>query len=260
MSGATPHPRQARQAGEPPLVQTVGLKKTFGGLEAVRSVDFSLDRGEIRAIIGPNGAGKTTLVGMISGRIGPTGGVVLFDGRDITRVPSHARAAMGIVCTFQVTSIYRNLTVFENVALAAQRRLARGALAGLSLNQETLAGRVDAALEHVGLRDSRGLTAGSLPHGHQRLLEVAMALALEPAVLILDEPTQGLSPEEITGLTALIRTISRSATILLIEHNMRVVLELSRRITVMDRGTIIAEGTPREIEADSEVQRVYLGG
>lgn len=257
MSGVnhTPQP-----AGEPPLVHTVGLKKSFGGLEAVRWVDFSLDRGEIRAIIGPNGAGKTTLVGMISGRIGPTAGTVLFGGRDITRVPAHDRAAMGIVYTFQTTSIYRNLTVFENVALAAQRRLARGVLSGLSMNQATLAGRVDAALAHVGLRESHGLTAGSLPHGHQRLLEVAMALALEPTVLIMDEPTQGLSPEEITGVTALIRTISRSATILLIEHNMRVVLELSRRITVMDRGTIIAEGTPREIEADSEVQRVYLGG
>jgi branched-chain amino acid transport system ATP-binding protein len=243
-----------------PLIQAVGLTKRFGGLEAVRSVDFSLDRGEIRAIIGPNGAGKTTLVGMISGRIGPTAGAVLFGGRDITRVPAYDRAAMGIGYTFQITSIYPQLTVFENVALAAQRRLARGALSGLSMNQATLTGRVDAALMHVGLQEAHGLTAGSLPHGHQRLLEVAMALALEPTVLIMDEPSQGLSPEEITGLTALIRTISRSATILLIEHNMRVVLDLSRRITVMDRGTIIAEGTPQEIEADSEVQRVYLGG
>jgi branched-chain amino acid transport system ATP-binding protein len=257
VSGAAPTPPPA---GEPPLIHTVGLTKTFGGLEAVRSVDFSLGRGEIRAIIGPNGAGKTTLVGMISGRISPTAGTVLFEGRDITRMPAHDRAVMGIAYTFQTTSIYPRLTVFENVALAAQRRMARGVRSRLAMDQATLAGRVDAALTHVGLRESHSLTAGSLPHGHQRLLEVAMALALEPTVLIMDEPTQGLSPEEITGVTTLLRAISRNATILLIEHNMRVVLDLSRRITVMDRGTIIAEGTPQEIEADSEVQRVYLGG
>lgn len=256
VGGARPAPRPAAD----PLIQTVGLTKTFGGLEAVRSVDFSLVRGEIRAIIGPNGAGKTTLVGMISGRISPTGGTVLFEGRDITRVPAHDRAAMGIGYTFQITSIYPRLTVYENVAFAAQRRLGRGVLSRLSINQAILTGRVHESLTAVGLEASRTLTAGSLPHGHQRLLEIAMVLALAPAVLIMDEPTQGLSPEDINGLTALIKTISRSATILLIEHNMRVVLELSRRITVMDRGTIVAEGTPREIEADAEVQRMYLGG
>ncbi len=242
-----------------PLLQTTGLQKAFGGLQAVRSVDFRLDRGEIRAIIGPNGAGKTTFVSMISGRISPTSGTVRFGGRDITRVPAYDRVALGIVYTFQIISIFRNLTVFENVALAAQRRLTTDLASALSMSRRAVAERVNTALVDVGLRDAQDQHAGSLPHGHQRLLEVAMALALEPQVLILDEPTQGLSPDEIVGLVALIRSISRNATILLIEHNMQVVLELSRRITVMDQGSIIAEGTPHEIEANPDVQRVYLG-
>jgi branched-chain amino acid transport system ATP-binding protein len=250
----------ARPDAEAPLLQTIGLEKTFGGLLAVRSVDFSLDRGEIRAIIGPNGAGKTTFVSMISGRVSPTSGTILFGGRDVTRVPAHDRVVLGIVSTFQIISIYRDLTAFENVALAAQRRLTRGVLSGLSVDPHVLAERVGAALQDVSLLDQRDEMAGSLSYGHQRLLEVAMALALRPEVLILDEPTQGLAPEEIVGLVALIRTISRTATILLIEHNLRVVLDLSRKITVMDKGSIIAEGPPHEIEANPEVQRVYLGG
>ncbi len=250
----------ARSAAGAPLLQTVGLEKAFGGLQAVRSVDFRLERGEIRAIIGPNGAGKTTFVSMISGRINPTSGEVVFGGRDITRLPAYDRVALGIVYTFQIISIFRNFTVFENVALAAQRRLTTGLLSAFSMDQAAVAERVDAALADVGLRTARDQQAGTLPYGHQRLLEVAMALALRPEVLILDEPTQGLSPDEIAGLVALIKTIARTVTILLIEHNMRVVLELSHRITVMDNGSIIAEGSPREIEANLDVQRVYLGG
>ena len=249
----------ARSGVFTPLLQTVGVQKAFGGLRAVRHVDFRLERGEIRAIIGPNGAGKTTLVGMISGRISPTSGEVLYGGRTITRIPAYDRVALGIVCTFQIISIFRNLTVFENVALAAQRRLTTGLLSAFSIDRAAVAERVDAALADVGLRTARDQHAGALPYGHQRLLEIAMALALRPEVLILDEPTQGLSPEEIAGLVALIKTIARSVTILLIEHNMRVVLDLSHRITVMDKGSIIAEGTPHEIESNIEVQRVYLG-
>ncbi len=242
-----------------PLLQTVGLQKAFGGLEAVRSVDFRLDRGEIRAIIGPNGAGKTTLVSMISGRISPTSGRVLFKGQDITRLPAHDRVALGIVYTFQLISIFRNLTVYENIALPAQRWLMQRAIDAVALNERALAGHVDAALAEVGLPGARAQTAGSLPYGHQRLLDIAMALALRPEVLILDEPTQGLAPDEIVALSALVRRIASDVTILLIEHNMKVVLELSHRVTVMDKGSIIAEGTPAEIEANPDVQRVYLG-
>jgi branched-chain amino acid transport system ATP-binding protein len=249
-----------RPPGAPPLLRTVGLTKRFGGLEAVRSVDLHLARGEIHGVIGPNGAGKTTLAHMLSGRIRPTAGKVLFEGRDITNVPAHARAAMGIVYAFQAPSLYRTLTVFDNVAIAVQRRLARGALAHLSMDHTVLTRRVNSALALVGLEAWSDLRAGALPHGRQRLLEVVMALALEPEVLILDEPSQGLAPEETTAVTALLEALSAHATILLIEHNIPLVLAHCDRITVLDRGAIIAEGTPQEIEANADVQRVYLGG
>ena len=242
-----------------PLLQTVALQKTFGGLQAVRDVDFHLPRGEIRGIIGPNGAGKTTLVSLICGRLTPTSGRVLFNGRDITRLRAHDRAALGIVYTFQLVSIFKNLTVSENVALSAQRRLMGSPLEHVVLGRRAVAERTDAALAQVGLRHVAARIAGSLPYGHQRLVEVAMTLAAQPEVLALDEPTQGLAPEEIASLSALIKKLSQDVTILLIEHNMEVVLELSQRITVMDKGRIIAEGTPREMELHPDVQRVYLG-
>ncbi len=242
-----------------PLLQTKALSKQFGGLKAVLPVNLHLEQGEIRAIIGPNGAGKTTLVSMISGRINPTSGQVHFNGRDITKLRAWRRVALGIVYTFQITSIFRDLTVYENVALAAQRRLMRRALDRVVLRETTLVDRVNAALAEVGLKHVVDDQAGLLPYGHQKLLEIAMALALKPKVLILDEPTQGLAPDEITALCQRIREVSQEVTILLIEHNMTVVLELATAITVMDKGAIIADGTPSEIEADDRVQEAYLG-
>lgn len=241
------------------LLETAGLSRNFGGLMAVRDVEFRLAGGEIRAIIGPNGAGKTTLVGIISGRIRPSSGTITFKGRDITRLRAWDRVALGIVYTFQVTSIYGNLSCYENVALAAQRRLMDGPIDRLALGERRIGERVAAALGEVGLAASAERRAGTLPYGHQRLLEVAMGLALEPELLILDEPTQGLAEEEISTFCGLIRKISEEATVLLIEHNMAVVLELAGKITVMDKGAIIAEGTPEEIERHPEVQRAYLG-
>jgi branched-chain amino acid transport system ATP-binding protein len=241
-----------------PLLQTHALSKTFGGVEAVRSADFRIDQGEIRALIGPNGAGKTTLVSMICGRLAPTSGRIVFRDRDITRTRPYERVAFGIVYTFQVSSIFRHLTVFENVALAAQRRLAHG-WDHVVLDQRRLAREVEHALGQTGLEGTGRHLAGSLPHGHQKRLELSMVLALRPQLLVLDEPTQGLSAAEIAAFGRLIRGIAEAATILLIEHNMRLVLDLSRRITVMDAGRIIAEGTPAEIAADRAVQRAYLG-
>jgi branched-chain amino acid transport system ATP-binding protein len=242
-----------------PLLETRSISKRFDGLEAVRGVDLRLDHGEVRALIGPNGAGKTTLVGLISGRLRPTAGEVRWAGRDITRLPAWERAVLGIVYTFQVTSIYRNLSVYDNVALAAQRPRLRAPRDWIALDHGAVAAAVEAALTRVGLADLGGQRAGSLAYGHQRVLEVAMALALGPELLILDEPTQGLAGDEIEALCGLVRRLTGTTTVLLIEHNMAVVLELAARVTVMNQGRILAEGTPREIEAHPEVQRAYLG-
>ena len=241
------------------LLETAALCKSFGGLHAVKNVDLCLARGEIRAIIGPNGAGKTTLVNMISGRMSPTSGRIRFKDRDITELKAWDRVFRGIVYTFQVTSIFKNLTCYENVALAAQRRLMGGAINRLVLSERQIADRVQAALLEVGLSATVDQRADTLPYGHQRLLEVAMALALSPELLILDEPLQGLAQEEISTFCDLLRTISREVTVLLIEHNVSVVLELAEMVTVMDKGEIIAEGSPAEIERHREVQKAYLG-
>lgn len=223
------------------LLETRGLSKNFGGLRAVSDVDFSIGRGEVRAVIGPNGAGKTTFVSLISGRIAPSAGTILFEGEDVTALPAFRRVQRGIAYTFQITSIYANLTVAENVALAAHGRSTREPLA------------------RVGLADRGGQVAGTLAYGHQRLLEVAMGLALKPKLLILDEPTQGLSDAEIDNFIVLVREVAKDATVLLIEHNMPVVMELAHRITVLDRGMILAEGSPEEIHANAAVQSAYLG-
>lgn len=226
------------------LLETRGLSRSFGGLEAVSTVDFALNAGEICAVIGPNGAGKTTFVSLISGRIEPTSGRIFFEGRDITGFPAFKRVRLGIAYTFQITSIYGNLSVAENVALAAHHI---GRKQGMDY------------LERVGLADRAEQVAGTLSYGHQRLLEVAMGLALRPRLLILDEPTQGLSDAEIASFIALVKGISGETTILLIEHNMPVVMALAHRITVMDRGRILAEGSPEEIRANASVQSAYLG-
>jgi branched-chain amino acid transport system ATP-binding protein len=242
-----------------PLLETRRLSRRFGGLQAVAGVDLRIAPGEVRALIGPNGAGKTTLVGLISGRIPATTGQVLFSGRDITGLPAWDRVALGIVYTFQITSVYRKLSVRDNLLLAAQRRRLRGVRDWLAFREATIERDVAVALDTVGLGGLGERRAGELAYGHQRLLEVAMALALRPSLLILDEPTQGLAAAEIEGFCRLVRDIASTATVLLIEHNVSVVLELASRITVMERGRVIAEGSPRDIEANAEVQRAYLG-
>ena len=234
------------------ILETQGLTRRFGTLRAVDGVDFTLREGEIRAIIGPNGAGKTTFVSLLSGRIAPTAGRIAFMGRDVTGDPAWKRVRAGIAYTFQITSIYPALPVAENVALAA-RTGARGAGGG------TVAARTADALARTGLADRAAERAGTLAYGHQRLLEIAMGLALAPRLLILDEPTQGLSDAEIDGFCDLVRQIARTATVLLIEHNMAVVMRLATRITVLEAGRILAEGSPAAIRADPAVQAAYLG-
>jgi branched-chain amino acid transport system ATP-binding protein len=230
------------------LLSTRDLTKDFGGLRAVDRVAFDLPPGEIRAVIGPNGAGKTTFVSLLSGRLSPSAGSVMFDGRDVTRLPAHRRVGLGIAYTFQITSVFANLTLFDNVALAVQRRGA------VDLRAETMA-----ALDRVGLADHADGIARAQSYGHQRLLEVAMGLALRPKLLILDEPTQGLAAGEIEGFLGLVRDVARDATVLLIEHNMDVVMSLADRITVLNFGAVLADGTPEEIRSDPVVQAAYLG-
>lgn len=225
-----------------------GLSRAFGGLRAVEDVDFTLQAGEIHALIGPNGAGKTTFVSLLSGRIAPDAGTITLGGEDITRLPAHLRVRKGIAYTFQITSIYPRLSVFDNVALAAQSRGVRD-----------LAGEVTAALGRVGMERLAGQEAGTLSYGHQRLLEVAMGLALRPRVLILDEPTQGLAAGEIDDFVALVRGLVPQTTVLMIEHNMEVVMDLAQRITVLNFGRVLAAGTPAEVRANPAVQAAYLG-
>jgi branched-chain amino acid transport system ATP-binding protein len=231
------------------LLSARGLTRHFGGLRAVDGVDFDLEAGRIHALIGPNGAGKTTFVSLLCGRIPVQSGIIAFAGEEITRLPAHARVARGIAYTFQITSIYGNLSVFDNVALPVQRRGSR------DLKADTMA-----ALDRVGLAGLAHQTAGTLAYGHQRLLEIAMGLALSPRLLILDEPTQGLALSEIEGFKALVRSVIPDTTVLLIEHNMDVVMDLADRVTVLNFGQVLATGTPAEIRADDAVQAAYLGG
>lgn len=233
------------------FLSTRGLTKNFGGLAAVRDVDFDLAEGEIRALIGPNGAGKTTLVGMLCGRHRATAGTITFLGQEVTHLPAHRRIVLGMAYTFQITSIFSRLTLHENVALAVRRRHGSD---GPAVKSEVMV-----ALEQVGLADRARQVAGDLSYGHQRLLEIAMGLGQRPRLLILDEPTQGLADGEIANFLKLIRDISDETTILLIEHNMDVVMQAAERITVMNFGQILAEGTPEEIRNDRAVQAAYLG-
>lgn len=234
------------------ILETKGLTKTYGGLYANYNVDFTLKRGEIHALIGPNGAGKSTFVGMISGRIPATRGKVWFDGADVTRLPAHKRISLGIAYTFQITSVFGKLPVRENVALAVRRILGR--------DRQAVRAKVDGVLERVGLTEQADQLAGDLSYGHQRVLEIAMGLAQNPELFILDEPTQGLALPEVEAFMQLVKDLRGETTILLIEHNMNVVMEVSDSLTVLNNGEVLARGTPDEIRANADVQAAYLGG
>lgn len=234
------------------ILSTRGLSRSFGGLRAVHEVDFDLPKGQIRALIGPNGAGKSTFVGMLIGRIAASSGSVQFEGQDISALASHKRVARGMGYTFQITSVFTGLSISENVSLAARRALGN--------NNAAVQAEVRHALERVGLGDQPDQIAGDLSYGHQRLLEIAMGLAQKPRLLILDEPTQGLAENEIANFKALVRALVADTTILLIEHNMGVVMELADKVTVLNFGEVLAEGTPAEIHANADVQAAYLGG
>jgi branched-chain amino acid transport system ATP-binding protein len=238
------------------------VTKRFGSLVAVREVSLTVPAGELHAIIGPNGAGKTTFFNLISGFFRPTSGRIVFEGNDITELSAHRRVAAGMGRTFQVTEIFPELTVFENVRIAAE--VAGGYRLRPWINRVEAAqvhARVEEMLKLVSLETKTDRLVGELAHGDQRAAEIAMALALKPHLLLLDEPTAGMGDQETFQITQLIRRLHRDSnyTIVLIEHDMRVVFHLADRICVLDQGRMLAQGTPQEIAANEAVQAAYLG-
>ncbi|MFK7939795.1 MAG: ABC transporter ATP-binding protein [Roseovarius sp.] len=233
------------------ILETKGLTKSYGGLNANEDVDFQLRQGKVTALIGPNGAGKSTFVGMVSGRISATRGQVIFDGQDISALPAHKRIQLGIAYTFQITSVYAGLSLRENIAIAARRRLGK--------DRKAVIAKVNAVLTQVGLADRADQDAGDLSYGHQRVLEIAMGLVQDPRLFILDEPTQGLAETEVDDFVSLIKSLAGETTILLIEHNMDVVMRTADYIHVLDNGQTLASGTPEAIRGNAAVQAAYLG-
>ena len=244
------------------VLEINNVTKRFGNLVAVRDVSLTVGKGELCAIIGPNGAGKTTFFNLISGYFPPTSGTIIFDGQDITRLSTHERVWRGMARTFQITEIFPELTVFENVRIATE------VAGGYRLRpwiSRAEAGKIDhsveATLKLVSLESKADRLVGELSHGDQRAAEIAMALALRPHLLLLDEPTAGMGDQETFQITQLVRRLHRNEhySIVLIEHDMRVVFNLADRICVLDQGRMLAQGTPREIAANESVQAAYLG-
>ena len=243
-----------------PLLRIEGLAKHFGGVIASDDITLDVAAGELHAIIGPNGAGKTTLITQLAGEITPDAGRVVFAGQDITRLPVPRRSALGLARSFQISSLFSELTALDNVALAVQ------AHAGHSFRFWAPARRASelreparAALDRVGLAARADTVVSRLSHGEHRQLELAMALATRPRMLLLDEPMAGLGPEESARMVALLRELKREVTILLIEHDMTAVFALADRITVLVYGRVIASGAPEAIRANAEVRKAYLG-
>ncbi len=238
------------------------VRKNFGRLAAVRDVSLHVPAGELRAVIGPNGAGKTTFFNLISGLFPPTAGSILFDSRDVTAMPAHRRVALGMARTFQITEVFPELTVFDNVRIAGEVAAGHRLRPWLSRTEQAeLERRVEETLALAGLKAKSDRLVGELAHGDQRATEIAMALALRPHLLLLDEPTAGMGDQETYEITQLIRRLHRESklTIVLIEHDMRVIFHLADRISVLDQGALLAEGTPEEIAANEAVQAAYLG-
>ncbi|MBV8777977.1 MAG: ABC transporter ATP-binding protein [Alphaproteobacteria bacterium] len=240
------------------MLRTRGLTIRFGGLTALNNVDFSVAREEIRAVIGPNGAGKSTFFNCLTGVLRPTSGAILFGGADITGLPPDKISQRGIARSYQITNILPNATTLENVRIAAQSRRHSWSLLSHYRAYRDIIEKSEAALDSVGLLPKAYELAANLSHGEQRTLEIAIALATEPLLLCLDEPTAGMSAAETQQTMMLVRSIAKHLTILIVEHDMQVVMELAQRVTVFHFGAVLAEGSPAEIQQNKSVMDVYL--
>jgi len=251
-------PDVIRGAASAPVLRTDTLTVRFGGLAALSQVNFEVQRGEIRAIIGPNGAGKSTFFNCLTGVLRPTAGKIYFGGEDITGLSSDRISRKGIARSYQITNIMPNATALENVRVAAQSRRHSWNMVRHCMSFHDLVEKAEQALDKVGLLVKANELASNLSHGEQRNLEIGIALATEPQLLCLDEPTAGMSAAETHDTMQLVRRIAKDLTIMIVEHDMQVVMELAQRITVLHYGEVLAEGTPAEIQRNPKVLEVYL--
>ncbi len=242
------------------LLQIDDLTKRFGGVVASDRISLAVAAGELHAVIGPNGAGKTTLIGELTGEIAPNSGRIRFEGRDITALPMYRRSMLGLARSFQITSLFPDFTALDNVALAVQAHAGHSFRFWRDARTESaLREPARAALDRVGLAGRADVIVSKLSHGEHRQLEIAMALATGPRMLLLDEPMAGMGPEESARMVKILRALKRDLTILLIEHDMEAVFALADRITVLVYGRVIATGTPETVRANAEVRQAYLG-
>jgi branched-chain amino acid transport system ATP-binding protein len=241
------------------ILRTDAVAKSFGKFKALSGITASFPRGALTSIIGPNGAGKSTYFNLLSGAFPPTSGRVEFEGRDITGTPQHKYARLGIAKSFQITTVFPQISTLENVRVALQALVTRYDIWNSCAHFPELVERAGELLNTVGLWDRRDRLAGSLAHGEQRALEIAMALASAPRLLLLDEPTAGMSPEETRSMMDLIVRLAAERTVILVEHKMKLVMGISDRLLVLHHGELLAEGTPDEIRRNETVKRVYLG-
>ena len=242
-----------------PILEVDNITQRFGKFVALNGVSASFEPGKLTAIIGPNGAGKSTFFNVVSGAFPPTQGRIRFQGRDITGLAQHEFARIGIAASVQITNVFKQLSAHENVRVAAQMRSTRFELLRPRASLSALIAKADALLARVGLSALRDKTAGDLAHGQQRALEIAMALASDPVLLLMDEPTAGMSPEETGVMMRLITELAAERTVVLVEHKMKLVMGLCERLIVLHHGEFLAEGTPEQIRSNVDVRRVYLG-